>query len=481
MSYQYLSEDDKVYKIKHPDGSEFSVAKNALSKKMHEKIQAMKPQNMADGGFVEDKEFIEDNKNPLVIEPVVSNQNVPLNISPVLPNEPVLQEPVISPNRSLAQEQVPQDLNTNLLKDYADNFALKESGIKQAARAESRLAKDQAIAYQNQYNQLENTVKIRDQKRDELDKEHGELIKAIQDQKLDSNRLWHNMSTGNKVLSAISVALSGIGSGLTGQPNAAMAVIQKSIDRDIEDQKAELGKKKTLLSENLRRYGDLDTANQATMLQLNALTQAKINQFAAKSNNIKAQAAAKQLTADLGLQAAALKQNLSQKLAINQSLDPVTRQIYQKVPEKLREKAIEEKGIIDNLNQAKTQINDLITNADKAAMVGSFGSIPGTSAAKQIDQTEAQLRSLLQANWKGPMTDEESKKIVGPYLPSVTDNKQDVENKIKGLQDMLQRNAKPTPILSGHSVSYQMAPAAEIKTMNGIQYQKVPGGWKKVQ
>ena len=42
---------------------------------------------------------------------------------------------------------------------------------------------------------------------------------------------------GNKLLAGIGLALSGIGSGLTGQPNLAMDMLQKTIDRSIEAQK----------------------------------------------------------------------------------------------------------------------------------------------------------------------------------------------------------------------------------------------------
>ena len=54
---------------------------------------------------------------------------------------------------------------------------------------------------------------------------------------IDPNVYLSKMGVGQKTLTSIGMLLSGIGSGLTGQPNMAMQVLQTNIQRDIEAQK----------------------------------------------------------------------------------------------------------------------------------------------------------------------------------------------------------------------------------------------------
>lgn len=54
---------------------------------------------------------------------------------------------------------------------------------------------------------------------------------------LDPNRFWKDSSVGEKVGLFVSMFIGGLGSGLTGKPNAAVQVINQYIDRDIQNQK----------------------------------------------------------------------------------------------------------------------------------------------------------------------------------------------------------------------------------------------------
>lgn len=58
---------------------------------------------------------------------------------------------------------------------------------------------------------------------------------------IDPKRFWKNLSTGDKVLAGISIALSGIGAALTGsKQNQALNIIENAINQDIESQKLDL-------------------------------------------------------------------------------------------------------------------------------------------------------------------------------------------------------------------------------------------------
>lgn len=112
------------------------------------------------------------------------------------------------------------------------------------------------------------------------------LAQDISSQKLDQNRYWNSKDSGSKFSTAIGVMLSGLGQGMShSSHNMAMEVLQKNIDRDIEMQKTELGKKQSLLSDNLRIQGNLGAAEAATRAQYEALFQGKLSQLTAKTNN----------------------------------------------------------------------------------------------------------------------------------------------------------------------------------------------------
>jgi len=116
------------------------------------------------------------------------------------------------------------------------------------------------------------------------------LQEQIMNQKIDPNRLWHNMGTANKIGAGIGIILAGIGSGLTHTPNAALQVLHDAADKDIEAQKQDLGKKQTLYSMNLQKYRDQTLADNATRLQLNAAAQAQIQQAVARAGSQQAAA-----------------------------------------------------------------------------------------------------------------------------------------------------------------------------------------------
>lgn len=315
MKYQLVGEDDKVFKIKHPDGSEFHIAKKAIGPEVHKRIKALK---MADGGEVPENDSLDveqlpdESQAPLDIAPVsnqeLASQNIPNQQNPLI-IEPMDRTPAVE---QPAQAPVSAPTNpTDLSSDYAKIFAKESTGIKGVQSAKANEAATQAKIYKEAADQIAQNQKNYQDEHAKLDTEHSQIIKAIMDNKIDPNRYFGNMNTGNKIIAAISIALSGIGSGLTGKPNMAMNVIQNSIDRDIEAQKLELGKKNTLLSENLRRFGDLNTATQMTQLQYNAATQAKIAQAVAQSGTQQARYEGDILLAGLDKQAAQMKQQFT--------------------------------------------------------------------------------------------------------------------------------------------------------------------------
>lgn len=132
-----------------------------------------------------------------------------------------------------------------------------------------------------------------------IDQLTGDIEKAT----IDPQHFWSDKSTAQKVTSGIGLILAGIGSGLTGQPNLAAQFLQRSVDRDIDAQKANLGKKETLLSSLYRRYGNIQEAEQATRGHLMAVLAGQVGVAGAQAGSTAAQAAAAQLKSQLSLAA----------------------------------------------------------------------------------------------------------------------------------------------------------------------------------
>jgi hypothetical protein len=85
--------------------------------------------------------------------------------------------------------------------------------------------------------------------------------------KIDPELFWKDHS---KIMAGIGMVLSGIGSGLTGQPNLASQYIDSSINRNIEAQKATMQQGNNLYGWELQRYGDARQAETATRAMLQA-------------------------------------------------------------------------------------------------------------------------------------------------------------------------------------------------------------------
>lgn len=122
--------------------------------------------------------------------------------------------------------------------------------------------------------------------------------------KVDSGRLWNNLRTGQKILAGLAIALGGYGGALSGKgDNKAMDVINKAIDRDIEEQKFNIqqdAQSKQLKSQSLRdqasmqgtllsslrqKYGDDVQAEIAMRTLAIQQTQLKLQQIASRTES----------------------------------------------------------------------------------------------------------------------------------------------------------------------------------------------------
>lgn len=160
---------------------------------------------------------------------------------------------------------------------------------------------------------------------------------------LDPNHYINSMSTGGHIATGIGLLLSGLGSGIAGQPNMMMDYLTKQIDRDIDAQKTELGKKQNLLSNNIAQMGNLRAGTELTRLQNQEILQARLKQAADESQDPMAKSRALQLVGQIEMKKAEAAHQLAGTMAMNTALTggtAVPSAILNRLPQETRERAV---------------------------------------------------------------------------------------------------------------------------------------------
>lgn len=245
-------------------------------------------------------------EQPVAAAPPVEQPSI------ITDEQPIVQEqaaPVAAP----AQPQVDQSLMSKGMSNAME-------GIRKEADASQKLAQAQAKALE---------VSIADQKALEKSAHEqyntivGELKQVTEDIKaghIDPSRVWDNKSSMGKVSTAIGIMLSGIGSGLSGQSNMAMDVLNKEIDRDIDAQKANISNKNNMLHALSQQMGDLRQGTEMLRAIKLGVVADEMRLAAAKTNDPMAKATMLKSIGDLQMKAA----EITSKLAVDRAKGNMT-------------------------------------------------------------------------------------------------------------------------------------------------------------
>lgn len=182
------------------------------------------------------------------------------------------------------------------------------AGIKAKGTAEAGLGQAQQSAWQQHQQQMAGlTAGLQKDYADNQARQDA-LSGDILNGKVEPNRLWHNMGTGQKISAVIGMILGGIGAGMTHGPNYAAQVIDKAIDRDMEAQKIDLGKKQSQLSYYLQRGHNLQSSYALAKADAMDRTAAQIQAAQGQFGGQVAQASAQQAAGLVKQQASVLRQ-----------------------------------------------------------------------------------------------------------------------------------------------------------------------------
>ena len=337
-AHQLVADNHDHFVVRHPDGSDFKVAKNGLSAPMVAHIAKMPKVEHDDEGTQPDEyngidKTIGDIGRTLgkyvdTDAPPVNSFDGPAAPAPTVditanshpgddeaaaspppgPDAPVGQQVAPTPSGALPPQQTAAastppaagpDFNQAYLNAIDKSAKMAMGANNDTAAAHTAQASDVQDAA-NTYN-----ASIKDAQDDYQDRmavltnRGDDLYKSVAAGKIDPNRMWSNAGTGSKIGMLASILVSGLGSGLSGQPNMAMGVINKAIDNDIDAQKADLGRKQNLLAYNNAQMRDSQLAYAQTRSDMLNTMRGQIDLAAAKQGGPLAAAAAQSLNAGI--------------------------------------------------------------------------------------------------------------------------------------------------------------------------------------
>lgn len=224
--------------------------------------------------------------------------------APAAPAPQVISPPQANAARAASMSPIMSQLDTGI--------KLQKEGAQMKTAAETGLADEQAKFYQQQnYEKQAEEQRARlahlQEQQQNIELENKALYDAAMNNKIDPNRVYNNMSTGDRVLASIALILGGAGSGGDPAKNAALQVMNKAIDRDIDSQMKAGENARNLYQINLQKYRDTSAAIDATRMQMTAIAQGQLAGLTAKYGGKIAQANGQALMGTLDAQQASNK------------------------------------------------------------------------------------------------------------------------------------------------------------------------------
>jgi hypothetical protein len=456
-------EDDDAWHIRDRDGDVFPVAKKGLSKELHESI-AM---HFANGGVVPSPEdaalaieqglsgangaapmmdgiptFTVGGDVPPMPPVAIDNGAAPFTVGPlgVTVEEPprptysmVQPEPSDRQKMLLAQARasvppVPQAGANETAAPTAPTpqpiapprpqgplSAAVPSEQAKAERDAIKIAREQAQLEQQRAQEALRLQEAALATRSALENEwrgkweetqaRADALRAdISQGKIEPARWWANQSLGGQIAASISLILGGIGQAFGGGPNPALAVIDKAIDRDLDAQRADLGKKQGLLSNYIQQGHDIQAAFQLAKADAQDAYAGQMEMMASKFAGPQALINSEKVVAGIKddaarRRAAAIQQGFENKLKMAEfGLKTMAAQAAGAKPAQQVPAAAATN--VGDLRSATSMLDDLMkTRKAKAsdALSGLLQYVPGTDAAQYKDAQDlaAQVVGLI--------------------------------------------------------------------------------------
>ena len=461
----------------------------------------------ADGGEVTE-DNTDDSSQPQA--PVTINLNTAgqptANIDPSLLNPKAVQQPLPSQQESTQQPITQQPAQQQPVTSPSDPYGVQaqqealQKGIAMQMSAQDlgaggvqKLAKAQSDILQQQIAQQNQQLQTAQQHYNDYNSDANMIIKNIQDQKIDPNRVWNDKSTLGKIGTVIGLALGGLSAGWNKTENPALKLFNQQVEQDLEAQKANLGKQQNLLSALNQHYGNqVEADNMFKVIQGQQIA-SMIDQAGAQAKTPQAQAAAMQAKGQILAQnAQVLGHMAAQKTALSgiggsqqQQMDPAQAVPFLVPPDQQKE-VFKEISQAQNAAKNKEAFLQAFDKADSENTV--LGRLTRAGFTPPSIKAMNMLSLPLIHDLEGRVNEYEQK-TVQDNMPQPGDKESTVAAKRKAMEDFFdQKMAAPTAKGFGidlgkfqSTAPKQQEQQPEVKTRQGVKYQKVAGGWNKIR
>lgn len=324
----------------------------------------------------------------------------------------------VPPSQSL--EDLPGGINGPM--GLMSAIGKTEAGITGEAAAQGALGNQQAGIEQGATQQQQNLAAQFQQNLHTIMGERQDLQHDLANAHIDANRYVNSMSTGQHIMTGIGLILGGIGG--SGHGNVVMDALQRNIDRDIDSQRADLGKKENLLSLNMQKEGNLRSAMELTRIQTNDMVAHQMQAAAARAQSPLAQANAQKAIGALELQNGLTMQQYAARKSLMQPGSPLQQDPAQYirfvVPKEEQPAAFKE---LQELKGTANYRDKALQAFDQAAKLQTLGNKIGSpfQTSSRISAIVDPIVAGLSKETAGRFTESDSKALA-PLFPHLTDD-----------------------------------------------------------
>jgi len=315
---------------------------------------------------------------------------------------------------------------------YQQGIGEAKAGISGEAAALGQEGRAQAQALEQNAQSLQQAQQTYQDHFNTLDQERQNFQQDVMNEHIDPNHYLNSKGTLGKISTGIGLILGGIGGGLTHQQNPALQFLNDNINRDIQAQQAELGKRENLLSANMRQFGNLRDATDMTRMMQNDIVSMKLKQAAAQAADPLAKARAQQAAGNLDMSTAQIQGQMAMRRTMLQGVnngvgnaDMAAKMINFALPPEQR--AAANKELQDAQNAVA--LRDQVLNAyDQVAKLQTLGNRVGSpiQSNSQIEKWRGAALDKLTKDTSGRVTPE-TVKLVGSTFAGLTDNPKSVQ------------------------------------------------------
>jgi len=503
--FSLKNEDGEYYHIESKAGRKISVKKAELHEKAHALIKKLP--KFSDGGeVIPDYLKINDPIQPVetgrdaAAKYFMNDQSdqlpTPANSEEIIANAPKVgmapaaasldQTQSVGGTQQAPPFEIPKDISNAMPSDNrpmdisqapqqqtgtnpADMLGQKQQSVlgaleaqkgfqQQLGQAESEQAKQEAQAIDQTQKKI-NLMQTQQDLVNQYKTKDDAFAKVLESQKIDPNRYYNNLSTGQKVAQGIALVLGGIGAGLTGGPNQALNIVKDFIDKDIDAQKNDQSKTMNLWKMNREQLGNDMAANLATQNQLYTGLKYNLMKAAAQSNS-------QQAIARAGMAASTIDQQIAQNRMTQsmiqiglgnaggqaQGADPAALVPHLVPPDKQKE-VFEEIQNAQNINRERKVILETFDKAAKDVRPVSGGQlknvIPGVES--EYNQALEQLLGPTLGKLEGTVRQAAMDNLKHNALPQLGDNDNKIRVKKEALTHYLE-SAASAPTAKGFGI-----------------------------